>query len=233
MDFIHYASLQSHISYTLLALCKVLDDFHTLKDVLIEFQAKSPAHFNIPKLHSLDHYEDLIHLFGSADWFNTKSPEKLHINYAKNVYCATNHKDYIPQMMTWLRRQEAINYFSAYLLWTQEQEPVSTNSPPLIPRKNLENFWSPWWPIHLLSYHLLQQGRFSWGTSSHLKAMVLLNSSLPSLPSCLAIAVLSLLMISMFSASGSRFYSSCQRSLKLVCDTPGMLCMLLVWVQSQ
>jgi hypothetical protein len=137
-DFIHYASLQSHTSHTLLALRKALDDFHTFKSVFIELQARSPAHFNIPKVHSLDHYEDLIRLFGSADGFNTESPERLHIDYAKNAYRATNHKDYIPQMTTWLRRQEAIDYFSAYLLWTQEQDPVSTNSPPSDPQEELE-----------------------------------------------------------------------------------------------
>ncbi|KAJ7906533.1 hypothetical protein B0H13DRAFT_1880510 [Mycena leptocephala] len=43
-------------------------------------------HFNIPKIHSLEHYEPSIRLFGSADGFNTESPERLHIDYAKNAY---------------------------------------------------------------------------------------------------------------------------------------------------
>jgi hypothetical protein len=52
------------------ALSQVLDDFHTYKDAFIELEARKPAsHFNIPKIHSMEHYLRLIKLFGSADGF--------------------------------------------------------------------------------------------------------------------------------------------------------------------
>jgi hypothetical protein len=77
------------------------------------------AHFNIPKVHSLDHYEELIRRFGSADGFNTESPERLHIDFAKNAYRASNRKDYIQQMTSWLQRQENVDRFTEYLAWTR------------------------------------------------------------------------------------------------------------------
>ncbi|KAI5981799.1 hypothetical protein EDC04DRAFT_2874740 [Pisolithus marmoratus] len=74
-------------------------------------------HFNIPKVHSMQHYVELISHFGSADSFNTEIPECLHIDYAKEAYCASNKKDFITQMTVWLHRQESIDQFDAYLDW--------------------------------------------------------------------------------------------------------------------
>lgn len=120
MDFVYLASLQSHTSHTLLALRQALDTFHLNKQVFIELGGRDSTHFNIPKLHSLDHYEELIRLFGSADGFNTESPERLHIDFAKNAYRASNRKNYIEQMAEWLSRQEAVEYFAAFIEWTKE-----------------------------------------------------------------------------------------------------------------
>jgi hypothetical protein len=117
VDFIFYSSLQSHTTQSLNALSQALDDFHTYKDVFVELEARNPGHFNIPKIHAMDHYLALIKLFGSADGFNTESPERLHINYAKNAYRALNKRDYTIQMTNWLRRQEAIDRFTWYLEW--------------------------------------------------------------------------------------------------------------------
>ena len=54
------------------------------------------------------HYVEAIKSRGSADGFNTESPERLHIDYAKEGYRASNKKDYVKQMTVWLGRQEAI-----------------------------------------------------------------------------------------------------------------------------
>ncbi|KAJ6560916.1 hypothetical protein B0H10DRAFT_1966807 [Mycena sp. CBHHK59/15] len=117
LDFIYYSSLQSHTTATILALTHSLDDFHRYKDIFIELHARFPEHFNIPKIHAMEHYVDLIRLFGSADGYNTESPERLHIDYAKNAYRASNKRDYIIQMTNWLRRQEAVDRFTMYLEW--------------------------------------------------------------------------------------------------------------------
>lgn len=122
MDFIHLASLQAHTTATLAALQEALDDFHQYKDVFIRLGARSPPHFNIPKYHMLEHYVALIRNFGSADGFNTEWSERLHIDYAKDAYRASNKKDYIAQMTTWLSRQEAVDRFSVYLEWFRNGE---------------------------------------------------------------------------------------------------------------
>ncbi|KAJ6453502.1 hypothetical protein C8R45DRAFT_765134, partial [Mycena sanguinolenta] len=102
---------------SLSSLDTALDGFHENKDIFLELGAHSQGHFNIPKIHSMEHYAPGIRLFSSAAGFNTEAPERLHIDYAKDAYRASNKKDYIAQMTVWLQRQEAIDRFMAYLAW--------------------------------------------------------------------------------------------------------------------
>ncbi|KAI0342948.1 hypothetical protein BDW22DRAFT_1318377, partial [Trametopsis cervina] len=122
LDFIYLASLHSHTSHTLAALRHALDTFHAHKQVFIDHGARHPEHFNIPKYHMLEHYYELIVNLGSADGFNTEWSERLHIDYAKDAYRASNKKDYIIQMTRWLSRQETIDRFSVYLEWLNNGE---------------------------------------------------------------------------------------------------------------
>ncbi|KAJ7442839.1 hypothetical protein FB451DRAFT_1437994 [Mycena latifolia] len=136
----HKEMEKSHTSVTLLRLRAALDDFHAHKQIFIDLDARKND-FNFPKLHSLDHYERLIHLFGSADGFNTESPERLHIDYAKNAYRASNRKDYIDQMTLWLQRQESVARFTAFQEWMKAQgaakpSPIAKR-PPTATRKVL------------------------------------------------------------------------------------------------
>ena len=78
-------------------------------------------HFNIPKIHQMLHYIEAICSHGSADGYNTEASERLHIDYAKEGYRASNKKDYIKQMTVWLGRQEAVNLFQAYLVYAAKQ----------------------------------------------------------------------------------------------------------------
>ncbi|KAF7377221.1 hypothetical protein MSAN_00142000 [Mycena sanguinolenta] len=128
IDFAYFASLQSHTSVTLAGMRNALDTFHRNKQIFIDLKGRN-SHFNIPKIHSLEHYVALILLFGSADGFNTEAPERLHIDYAKNAYRASNKKDYIDQMTLWLQRQEAVARFSAYLDWAHPPAPVPAAAP--------------------------------------------------------------------------------------------------------
>lgn len=119
LDFIYLTSLHSHTATTPRALQDCLTRFHDHKNVFLELGAQSQEHFNIPKIHAMQHYVVIIQLFGSADGFNTELPEHLHIDYAKDTYHASNQRDYLIQMVTWLRRQEAVDRFSVYLKWQQ------------------------------------------------------------------------------------------------------------------
>ncbi|OBZ76392.1 hypothetical protein A0H81_03784 [Grifola frondosa] len=126
--------MNSHTSDTLAALQEALDEFHAHKDVFIELGTRNQDHFNIPKIHSMQHYVEMIRLFGTADGFNTESPERLHIDYAKDAYRASNRKDYLAQMVIWLHRQEAVDRFSLYIDWRQhglrsKSEPPTDDCP--------------------------------------------------------------------------------------------------------
>ncbi|KAG2108879.1 hypothetical protein DEU56DRAFT_920424 [Suillus clintonianus] len=98
------------------ALQSALEEFHRHKEIFIQLEVRED--FNIPKMHSMQHYVASIKSRGSADGFNTEFPERLHIDFAKNAYRATNRKDYVAQMTKWLARQEAVEQFDAYLDWT-------------------------------------------------------------------------------------------------------------------
>ncbi|KAJ7477594.1 hypothetical protein FB451DRAFT_1032957 [Mycena latifolia] len=141
IDIISLSSLESHTTRSLTAIDNALDAFHENKQIFIELGARASPHFNIPKIHSMEHYSPMLRLFGSADGFNrdrvrllrllrklsnTEAPERLHIDYAKAGYRASNKKDYIAQMTLWLQRQEAVDRSTAYLAWCKDSlGPVS------------------------------------------------------------------------------------------------------------
>ncbi|KAG1770175.1 hypothetical protein EDD22DRAFT_977202 [Suillus occidentalis] len=113
LDFVYYAQYQSHTEHTLSRMEAALTLFHTNKEVFVELGVCD--HFNIPKVHSMVHYTDSIRLFGSTDGFNTELLERLHIDFAKRAYRASNQCDYVIQMTTWLQRQESLHIQDAYL----------------------------------------------------------------------------------------------------------------------
>ena len=115
LDFIYYAQYQSHTTDTLQRMQEALNLFHVNKDVFVDEGICKD--FNIPKIHSLLHFVDSIVLFGSLDGFNSELPERLHIDYAKKGYRASNKRDYVVQMTCWLQRQEALDLRAAYLQW--------------------------------------------------------------------------------------------------------------------
>ncbi|KAJ7016190.1 hypothetical protein C8F04DRAFT_1245633 [Mycena alexandri] len=81
--------------------------------------------FNIPKFHSLLHYIDSIRMFGTTDNYNTEMFERLHIDFAKKGWRASNRRDEFPQMIQWLGRQEKVASFSTYQAWLEaSKEPL-------------------------------------------------------------------------------------------------------------
>ena len=68
------------------------------------------------------HYAEAIRSHGTADGYNSEASERLHIDYAKEGYRASNKKDYIKQMTVWLGRQEAVTRFQAYLVYAAKQD---------------------------------------------------------------------------------------------------------------
>ncbi|KAJ7619276.1 hypothetical protein FB45DRAFT_755446 [Roridomyces roridus] len=130
IDFIYHAELQLHTSITLAALQRALEIFHENKDILIKLKVRQ--HFNIPKLHNIQHYVDFIWALGSPDGYNTESPKRLHIDFAKKAYRASNKRDYTEQMTLWLQRQEAVALRRSYIGWLETERaspPPDSESP--------------------------------------------------------------------------------------------------------
>ncbi|KAI6095123.1 hypothetical protein EDD17DRAFT_1772574 [Pisolithus thermaeus] len=115
LDFIYLTQYQLHTDRTLVALQQALDSFHAVKDIFINLGCQE--HFNVPKIHSLQHYVETIRSLGSLDGLNTETSERLHIDFVKKAYSASNRRDYLVQMTRWLQHQEAIIWFSSYLTW--------------------------------------------------------------------------------------------------------------------
>ena len=96
LDFLYQAEYPIHSDITLVGLDKALRNFHESKAVLVTLGICD--HFNFPKLHNLCHYTAPIRYFGTLDNHNTETTERLHIDFAKDAYQATNRKDEFVQM---------------------------------------------------------------------------------------------------------------------------------------
>ena len=128
INFIYYSQLQVHTSKSLKSLQKALKAFHENKNIFVVEGIRD--HFNILKIHAMAHYFEAIQSRGSLDGFNTESPERLHIDYAKEAYRASNKKDYVQQMTVWLGRQEAVARFRAYLDYVIALDPIPPDDKP-------------------------------------------------------------------------------------------------------
>lgn len=116
LDFIYYAHFAVHTEESLKKLDRAWLMFHENKHVFVEMGIRE--HFNISKLHNIRHYVDMIRSLGTADGYDTEGTERLHIDFAKVGYVASNKKEYIRQMTVWLTRQERIDRFSSYIQWS-------------------------------------------------------------------------------------------------------------------
>ena len=116
LNFIYLARYPAHSNHTLKLMENALRTFHANKQIFID-RGVCPNFNNIPKLHSMMHYAGSIRSKGSADGYSTESPERLHIDFAKKGYRASNKNNFIIQMIRWLIRQENMNYQRAYLAW--------------------------------------------------------------------------------------------------------------------
>lgn len=128
LDFIYYAHFETHTADSLDNLQSAWADFHQYKHVFVEAGIRED--FNFPKAHSTEHYRLSIEMLGTADGYSTEGPERLHIDFAKVAYGASNkHPSYTKQMCNWLDRQEAAFRFESYLLWIGARKQKKKASP--------------------------------------------------------------------------------------------------------
>ncbi|KAG8780267.1 hypothetical protein FRC12_023265 [Ceratobasidium sp. 428] len=117
MNFMFRSELSSLSETDLREMEADLETFHRLKDALVvQGVYESSARFDrIPKLHMLRHYAYMVRQLGAPDGYNSEGPEHLHIEYAKVPWRASNKVEPLPQMVTYIQRQEAIRLHRAYL----------------------------------------------------------------------------------------------------------------------
>jgi hypothetical protein len=125
LDFIYRACYTTLSEDELTKMEKDLEKFHLLKDVFTDddgpLQTRDGFH-GIAKLHMLNHYTRLIRILGSADGYSTEATERLHIDYAKLGYRASNRLNYTMQMCIYLQRQQAVKTHSSFLSWLSDSK---------------------------------------------------------------------------------------------------------------
>ncbi|KAG0692585.1 hypothetical protein DFH29DRAFT_985732 [Suillus ampliporus] len=139
LDFLYLAQYPCHSDLTLELLSEALNRFHDNKAIFVDLGIRSS--FNLPKLHSFRHYLTMIRMFGTTDNYNTEYTEQLHIDLAKDAYCATNHKDEYMQMTLWLERREKMLWHDKFIGWrlapaSESSDHVPRPLPPLRPPKH-------------------------------------------------------------------------------------------------
>lgn len=136
LDFIYLAQYTIHDDDTLSYMDDALKVWHKHKGSFI--QTGVHKDLNIPKFHSLIHYVEAIRFLGTTDNYNTEMFERLHIDFAKKGWRASNKRDEFPQMTQWLSRQENVNAFDRELTWVLQQQALmntpSSTSPSSKPR---------------------------------------------------------------------------------------------------
>jgi hypothetical protein len=130
MDFLFIAQYQCQMSNTIQQMEDCLSVFHENKNVFPDLGVQK--HFNLPKLHSLSHYVSFIWLFGTTDNYNTKQSERLHINFTKYAYCASNCKNKYFQMTKWLECHEKVQLHATLIDWRKWEHHQSSLSHNLI-----------------------------------------------------------------------------------------------------
>ena len=130
LDFVFLARYQSHTTESIERLQDCLAAFHDHKEVFLDLGVRE--NFNLPKLHSLTHYASSIELFGTTDNYNTEQSERLHIDFAKDAYRATNRKDEYPQMTAWLERREKMQRHAALIDRKRQDLPQSPQAQKII-----------------------------------------------------------------------------------------------------
>ncbi|THU81028.1 hypothetical protein K435DRAFT_823508 [Dendrothele bispora CBS 962.96] len=115
LDFLYLACYPIHTEDSLASLEEALHTFHQNKSIFVSLGARE--HFNFPKIHFLCHYTRAIRYYGTTDNYNTETTERLHIDFAKDAYRASNRKDEYAQMTKWLERREKIQHHSNYITW--------------------------------------------------------------------------------------------------------------------
>ncbi|KAG8791859.1 hypothetical protein FRC12_007948, partial [Ceratobasidium sp. 428] len=121
LDFMYLAHSSALTDADLSDMDQALRTFHANKDVfenLDSLQTREGFH-GIPKIHMIEHYTMLIRMLGTPDGYNTETSERLHIDFAKLGYRASNRVNATKQMALYIQRMEAIQLHDEHLADTK------------------------------------------------------------------------------------------------------------------
>lgn len=116
LDFICISQFSQVSEIELEAMNDALELFHDLKDIFTDRGVSPNGFHRIPKLHMLSHYTLLIRELGATDGYSTEYSERLHIDFAKVGYRASNRVNAVKQMALYLQRQEAVKRHESDLI---------------------------------------------------------------------------------------------------------------------
>ncbi|KAG8726248.1 hypothetical protein FRC10_007303, partial [Ceratobasidium sp. 414] len=126
LDFMYLAHSSSLTDRELGAMDNALRTFHANKAVFQrEGAVKTKKAFHgIPKIHMIQHYVYLIKQLGTPDGYNTETSERLHIDFAKLGYRASNKVNAIKQMALYIQRVEAVAMHEEHLAENMPNRPL-------------------------------------------------------------------------------------------------------------
>ena len=131
LDFTYMAQYPSLSEMDLEKMDNILSIFHQNKDIFLSNGACESTHFQIPKLHGLQHFVGDVHSGRPPDNFTTETPKSLHINMCKEPYNASNHHKYDTQILNYLGIHDCLamqQVYEAYWVRMNTQlNSVSTN----------------------------------------------------------------------------------------------------------
>ncbi|QRV96338.1 hypothetical protein RhiJN_24356 [Ceratobasidium sp. AG-Ba] len=117
LDFVYLAHASSLKDTELAAMENALRTFHEFKIIFWQYGAVSTkkGFHGIPKIHMISHYVYIICQLGTPDGYNTETSERLHIDFAKLGYRASNKVNATKQMALYIQRLEALAMHESYL----------------------------------------------------------------------------------------------------------------------
>ncbi|KAG8700600.1 hypothetical protein FRC09_005857 [Ceratobasidium sp. 395] len=128
VDCVYIARYKEMCELDLREYMKSYEQLHLLKQVWIDNKTRRSTpnkelmtHFNIPKFHVLRHLIEQVFGKGPLDNYSTETMERLHIEFIKWAYRASNRRDWLQQAIDWLLRHERIEGYRRYLRHQAQQ----------------------------------------------------------------------------------------------------------------
>lgn len=117
LEYIFLSHLPNITKSGIHSMKRSLTVFHENKDVFLDEKMCKNGFKNIPKFHTVQHYPFSIKEFGTCDGYSTGQWERLHKDFAKGGYLASNRVNPLPQMAVYMDRHDALHLRSMYFGW--------------------------------------------------------------------------------------------------------------------